>query len=124
MKLYIITRADLPPGARAAQSCHALRAFVQRCPEFDREWFESSNNIVLLEVNTLKDLEELVKEISWSKHPWATFHEADFNNELTAIAVGGGDNGIQGYEGRSITGSLRLALKSPCTTCQLVADSA
>jgi hypothetical protein len=38
-KLYIITRSDLPPGARCAQSCHALRAFVEAHPVVDRSWF-------------------------------------------------------------------------------------
>lgn len=47
-KLFIITRADLPPGVIAAQSVHAALAFAHEHPEVEGAWFAGSNNIVLL----------------------------------------------------------------------------
>jgi hypothetical protein len=48
-KLYIIVRADLPAGAQCAQSCHALRAFIDAYPALDQAWHSGSNNIVILQ---------------------------------------------------------------------------
>lgn len=49
MKLYLVTRSDLTPGQRASQLCHALREVAAVFPALDKEWYEKSNTLVLLE---------------------------------------------------------------------------
>jgi len=87
-KLYIITRADLIPGARAAQSCHAMRAFVSEHPEIDKEWYAKSNNIVLLEVPDETELYKLALRARSEGLACAIFREPDFDNTITGVALG------------------------------------
>ena len=49
MKLFLVTRRDLSAGLRAAMLCHALREFVAGHADLDREWYSTSNTLVLLE---------------------------------------------------------------------------
>jgi len=86
-KLYIITRADLIPGARAAQSCHAMRAFIEEHPDIDKEWYAKSNNIVLLEVADEPELYRLVLRARTEGLAYAVFREPDFDNTITGIAL-------------------------------------
>lgn len=103
-KLYIVTRSDLAPGARLAQSCHALRAFVAAHPELDRQWYAGSEStIVCLEAEHEASLTELAKNATAAGFAVATFHEPDFGNELTAI-------GLEG-NGWRLVSSLPLALR-------------
>lgn len=102
-KLYIVTRTDLPPGARCAQACHTLRAFVAAHPELDREWFDGSNNLVVLEVSDEAALEALARHASASGVPLATFREPDFSDALTGVALAGA--------GAKLVSSLPLALR-------------
>jgi peptidyl-tRNA hydrolase len=101
MKLYLVTRRDLPPGARAAQLCHALREFVEKHRDEDRAWFEASNTLVLLETENEGTLSKLASEAIASKVPAAEFREPDLNDSLTAIAIG--------PSGRKLVRELRLA---------------
>lgn len=98
-KLYVAVRNDLPPGLQVAQACHALREFAHRFPELDRDWFESSNNLVVVQVPSLQDLQELVRS---AEEPVAPFHEPDLGGELTAATF---------VSGR-LLGSLPLALRA------------
>lgn len=102
-KLFIVTRSDLPPGARCAQSCHGLRAFVAAHPEVDRMWFESSNNLVVLEATDELALEQLVARATAAGVPMATYREPDLADALTAVALG--------PPGRKLVSSLPLALR-------------
>lgn len=101
MKLYLVTRRDLPPGARAAQLCHALREFVERHQDEDRAWFEASNTLVLLEAEDEGALSRLALAAAASKVPAAEFREPDLDDALTAIAIG--------PSGRKLVRELRLA---------------
>ena len=87
-KLYLVVRRDLPLGARAAQLCHALRAFAASHPACDKDWYERSNTLVLLEVPDEAALDQLIEKC----HRWdiegAEFREPDLGNSLTAIAIG------------------------------------
>ena len=87
MKLYLVSRSDLPAGLRAAQLCHALREFVAHHPEHDLNWYLSSNTLVLLEARDELELKELLERLQ--QHPTAAFHEPDLGGSLTAFAVGG-----------------------------------
>ena len=99
MKLYVVVRADLPPGLQVAQACHALREFVHQYPEVDREWFSRSNNLVVLQVPSLAALEALVLRTEGAVAP---FYEPDLDGAMTAAAFA---------DGRQL-GSLPLALRA------------
>jgi len=101
-KLHLITRRDLAPGARAAQLCHALRAFVEQHPSVDRSWYEESNTLVLLEVADEAALLRLAWEATMTGVPWSLFREPDLNDAVTAVALG--------PTGRSLVRRLPLAL--------------
>lgn len=88
MKLYVITRADLPGGAQVAQSCHAMRLFVAEHPEVDREWYAQSNNLVCLCVPDEGALERLRQTLDARGVPSSAFCEPDFADALTALAAG------------------------------------
>lgn len=101
--LYIVTRADLPPGARCAQSCHTLRAFVDAHPELDRAWFAASNNLVVLETPDEAALVALAARAAARGVATATFREPDYGDALTGVALGPGAS--------RLVSSLPLALR-------------
>lgn len=100
-KLYIVVRGDLSPGLRAAQACHAQRLFVEEHPEVDRDWYEKSNTIVILEVRDIDELMDLAFDLDAEDISFSQFHEPDLQNEPTAIAIA--------PEGRSFCRRLPLA---------------
>lgn len=89
-KLYLVTRADLSAGQRAVQVAHALRAFVESHPDVDREWYQNSNYLALLEVPGEPQLARLLEKAQSRGLPASGFREPDRENELTAIALGPG----------------------------------
>ena len=86
-KLYLVTRRDISPGYQAVQSCHAIRQFVFEHPEIDSEWFEKSNYLVLLSVNTEVDLMKLIAKAHDRGFKWSAFREPDIGGAITAIAL-------------------------------------
>lgn len=87
-RLYVVGRADLPPGLRAAQLVHAARAFADEHEEAERDWYKTSNNLVLLEV---KDEQALLALANVAVGiPMALCLEPDLDNQVTAIALGAG----------------------------------
>jgi peptidyl-tRNA hydrolase len=104
-KLYVVGRADLPPGLRVAQMFHAARQFAEDHPEEESSWFRESNTIVLLEVADLSEMEKLIDRAKSSNATITEFSEPDFIDVgTTAIAVG--------PNGRRIVSSLPLALRT------------
>lgn len=102
-KLFVIVRSDLAPGAQLAQSNHATAEFSVAYPDAFRDWAANQRNIVCLNAPneaTLADLLALAKAKGIES---AAFHEPDFDDELTAIALGAG--------GDKITSCLPLALR-------------
>jgi len=87
-KLYIVVRNDIKPGLMVAQSCHALRAFVEEHPDVDKEWFATSNNIVCLEVANEVELQALVDRVAGADVEVSTFTEPDLDDQMTAAAFG------------------------------------
>ena len=88
-RLYIVVRNDIAPGLQIAQSCHALRAFVERFPELDRAWHESSSNIVVVQCADMPELLCTRDELRAHGVPLAEFFEPDLGGQMTAIAVSG-----------------------------------
>jgi len=104
MKLYIVVRADLTPGARAAQSCHATSAFVAAHPEQSAQWRESSNNLVCLEIANEPLLLAMAQRAGEHGIPHTLFREPDLGDEATALA-------LMSPQARRLTSSLPLALR-------------
>lgn len=104
-KLFIVTRSDLPPGARAAQSAHTALAFAFAFPEAARAWHDRSNNIVLLEAPNENALLNLANRARVDGIPCITFTEPDLNNATTGIALGG--------SGHKLVSTLPLTLRDP-----------
>lgn len=94
MKLYLVTRSDLAPGARAAQLCHAMRQWSEEEPEADRQWFAKSNTLVLLEAANESALSTLVGRARAAQVPCAEFREPDLEEALTAVAIGPTGSGL------------------------------
>jgi hypothetical protein len=61
-KLFLISRADLPPGQQAVQAAHALVEFQREHPEVADEWYRSSNHLAFLSAKDEPALEALLKE--------------------------------------------------------------
>ncbi len=87
-RLYVVTRADLPPGAQGTQSQHALSEYAVRFPEQHREWHQNGKNLIWLAARDLDALEDLLTLLE--DHlgiECAAFFEPDFGDALTAFAV-------------------------------------
>jgi len=103
MKLYIITRSDISPGLRAAQSCHALSLFAEEHPGPYKRWSESSNNLVVLEVDDEAALQRLLSSAQAQEVAVSAFHEPDLDDAMTALALS--------WEGQRLVSNIRLALR-------------
>jgi len=85
MKLFIVVRSDLPPGAQLAQSDHAAIQFTLEHLELVTNWNRDSNNLVVLAALNEAMLQELARTIP---APCTLVHEPDLDNALTAVAFG------------------------------------
>lgn len=114
-KLVVITREDLKPGQQAVQSGHAVTEFIFNNISKAISWYKNSNYLVYLSVkdeNCLKMYSQLFNEYSLTH---SSFYEPDLNNELTAIAVEGGEIT------KKLTSKLSLTLKNiPVLCCENV----
>lgn len=104
LKLYLVTRRDLPAGSRAVQMAHALREYVEKHPAQDRAWYDTSNTLVCLEADSEVALRELAQRALAEDVPVAVFEEPDLDGALTAIALGD--------SAKPLVRHLRLALAS------------
>jgi hypothetical protein len=98
-RLYVVVRADLPPGLQLAQACHATREFGLRYPGLDL-----GDNLVVLQVPGEAALHELLLEAGDRDLPAVAFAEPDLHDELTAAAFSG--------DARALLSSLPLALRA------------
>ena len=105
IKLTVITRRDLTPGAQAVQSAHAAIDFQHQHPEISKQWHTDSNYLVFLAAEDESDLSKYLQKLSKNGIKCTTFKEPDMKNELTAIAV------EPSKHVRKICGHLPLALK-------------
>lgn len=103
-KLFLITRADLPPGAQAVQAAHAFRELIALYPNEEAAWYRVSNHIALLAARNERELANLLRAARDRGIPHASFREPDFGGQLTAIAL------APGPHARSICRKLPLAL--------------
>jgi len=85
-RLYVVVRADLPPGSQAVQAAHAMREFAADYPEIEKAWHEKSNTVAMLSVPDEAALVELLESLSAALH-FTPFREPDLGGSLTAICV-------------------------------------
>lgn len=109
-RLYIITRADLPPGLQAAQVAHAAVDFTDRFPHIISEWKAASNNVVVLSVPDEGTLWWLLEAAFRHNIPRVSVTEPDIENQLTAIALDPSE------VSRSLCANIPLALKESAVT--------
>ena len=104
-KLFIVTRSDLAPGARAAQSVHAALAFAYEHQDLFRQWYEGSNNIVLVETSNEGALVRLEDRAVAAEIPCSLFKEPDFGDAVTGVAIASA--------GGKLVSNLPLTLREP-----------
>jgi len=104
-KLFVVTRADLPPGSMGVQAMHAFRQFVHEHREAEMEWFEKSNHLAFLEVRDERALERLAADAAARSLRFSAFREPDLGGSLTALALE--------PAAKRLCGRLKLALREP-----------
>lgn len=87
IKLYLITRRDLEPGAQAAQLVHAMTEFCLQQPEITKNWHAISNTVVILSVANEQELRKLHNKAKQLDITCSSFTEPDLDNQLTAIVL-------------------------------------
>ena len=85
--LTVVVRSDLAPGLQAAQAVHAMREFTAQHPEIDLDWFQTSKNLALLQVQDEDQLLNVLDVLSRHGVKHVEWREPDRKNELTAVAV-------------------------------------
>ena len=101
-KLYILVRADLPPGPRAVQACHAALQFAHEHDLVFRDWVRLSNYLIIKEAPDEAALRAVVDRARLRGHKHSLFTEPDYGDSLTAVAVE--------PDGRSLCARFPLAL--------------
>lgn len=87
MKLYVITRADLEPGAIGAQAIHGAVKFCYEHRTIMDYWYVKSNNVVLLAVPNEAALKHLASRAEDAGFAVSVFREPDFDNTVTSITI-------------------------------------
>lgn len=91
LKLYIITRSDLPPGFQIAQSCHAAFQFAHDHRDAFDNWLDISNYLVILSASNEASLTSLLRRADMHGIRSSKFKEPDLGDSLTAVALEPGD---------------------------------
>lgn len=111
LRLYVVVRADLPPGAQAVQAAHAMREFAAEYPRLEAAWHEKSNTLVVLAAKDERDLYEWAIHLGERMIPVAMFREPDLPCGIEALVPGGSVTAIcVGPQGGWWLRSLPLAL--------------
>lgn len=84
--IYLVTRADLPPGQQAVQAAHALHEFIFKFPGTSCEWHRTSGFLVLLAAENESVLLRLADRALLGGIEFAEFREYDYGDALTAVA--------------------------------------
>lgn len=86
-RLYVLVRADLPPGPRAVQACHAALQFAHEHYTVFRDWVRLSNHLIVKEAPDEATLRSVVDLARLRGHKHVLWSEPDLGNSLTAVAV-------------------------------------
>lgn len=91
MKLYVVVREDLSPGAQMAQALHAFREFIEAHPKVERNWYKTSNTVVILGIENEKELIALKNMAITKNIAFSAFYEPDMDDALTAVTFEPGE---------------------------------
>lgn len=81
--IYVLVRKDLSLSQQAVQSCHAAIESARKFVKPDQE----HPHLILCGVNNESALKREASKLQALGVRFAKFHEADCNNELTAVAT-------------------------------------
>lgn len=90
-RLYIIVPEDLPPGLAAAQVAHVAFQYATRHPEITLEWLRDSQYLIVLTVPDEESLVLLATRALEAGLVIESWHEPDFNDQFTALALQPGE---------------------------------
>ena len=102
--MYVVVRADICGGYQVAQSCHAAIQYVMDHPEQSRIWHETSDYIVVLNIENEEKLKELMQKAIEKKINFSSYKEPDLENQYTAVAF------EPSKKSKSLCRGLKLAL--------------
>lgn len=74
-----------------AQTCHAAIQFQHEFPQLSKSWIESSNYLVILEVDNEIQLKSLIDKAEQIGICYSVFKEPDLDNQVTAVAFEPGE---------------------------------
>ena len=103
-KLYVVVRADISPGRMIAQAVHGYKEFSIQHPEVDTDWYENSNQKVILQVKNESELKKLITKAEEKGIKYSLFREPDLDNTITCITM------EPGIDTKFIVRKLSLAL--------------
>lgn len=104
-KLVVITRNDIPDGYQLVQSNHAVADFAYEHPQKFKEWKDTSNYIISLQIPDEHQLIKLYEKLSDQGAIATLFREPDIDNEATSFAFFGTE------DLRKKVSNLKLSLK-------------
>jgi hypothetical protein len=84
----------LNAGSQAVQSIHSLHEFEKRHKSLYEQWIPNPT-IVLLSVNSIRDLQFLKEKLNYNNVDHSPFFEPDLDYALTAICIAGTDEAKQ-----------------------------
>ena len=84
-KLYVVTHKDLPLGAQAVQSGHAIIGYSFQDAQLFKRWHSKSDYLCYLVVDDEEALESLCDEAVSRGIGFYAFYEPDFDDALTAV---------------------------------------
>jgi peptidyl-tRNA hydrolase len=106
-RLYIVVRADLPPGLMAAQAVHAAFHFSQSYPDMVTRWLNASNYLVIVSVSDEEALHDVISKARGRGIVAFGVREPDLDEQLTAVAL------QPGQIARRLCSSMPSALRRP-----------
>lgn len=109
-RLYIITRADLPPGLQAAQAVHASFAFQHEHPAVTADWLLRSNFLVIVAVPDEGTLHDMIIDASLRGIRRTAVREPDLDDQITALAL------EPGAAAKRLCANLPLAMRDHAMT--------
>lgn len=95
----------MPPGYQLVQANHATADFAYEHPSKFKDWKESTNTIVTLQIPTEQELIELFDKLTELGATATLFREPDINDEATSFCMYGTN------EIRKKVSNLKLSLK-------------
>ena len=105
----MVTHSDVPTHTPsdyvAPQVIHAAMEFAYKFPIEWKQWYETSNSIIVLSVANEQELYKFCNKLKAKNFKYVEFKEPDVANELTAIAI------VPGPSVRKICSGLPLAGK-------------